>query len=179
MSNLSSSYADALFSIALEENCLDEILSQTQQVTAILAETPVFMKFLAAPMISKKEKSEVTDKIFAGQINRTLLNYIKVMIQRKNTAELTASFSDFEKLYNRHNNIEKAVAVTAVPMNHELQARLVARLEQATGKKIILTNKVDPDCLGGVVLEFSDRQINDSIAQKLETLKNQLKNTNR
>lgn len=179
MSNLSSSYADALFSIALEENCLDEILSQTQEVQKILEENRDFVKFLAAPMISKEEKIEVTDKIFAGHLNRNLLNYIKVMIQRKNTAELAASFSDFEKLYNRYNNIEKAVAVTAVPMNGELQARLVARLEQATGKKIVLTNRVEADCLGGVVLEFSDRQIDDSIAQKLETLKNQLKNINR
>ena len=61
----------------------------------------------------------------------------------------------------------------------EIKAKLTEKLEKTTGKKILLTNRVDPDCLGGVILQFSDMQINDSIAQKLETLKNQLKNINR
>ena len=104
---------------------------------------------------------------------------MKVMIQRKDAAVLVESFEQYEKLYNKHFNIEKAVAVTAVPMSRELQARLTEKLEKVTGKTIVLTNKVDENCLGGVILQFSDMQINDSIAQKLETLKNQLKNINR
>ena len=44
-----------------------------------------------------------------------------------------------------------------------------------TGKNIVLTNKVDPACLGGVILQLEDKQFNDSISGKLETLKNQLK----
>ena len=97
------------------------------------------------------------------------------MIQRKDTAEIRASFADFETLYNKHNNIEKAVATTAVPMTDRLKAKLVDKLQSLTGKKIVLTNKVDPSCLGGVILQFSDMQFNDSISGKLETLKNQLK----
>ena len=97
------------------------------------------------------------------------------MIQRKNTAELKASFTDFEILYNKYNNIEKAVATTAVPMTEQLKTKLVDKLQSLTGKKIVLTNKVDPSCLGGIILQFSDMQFNDSISGKLETLKNQLK----
>ena len=179
MSNLSSSYADALFEIAVEENTLDEILSQSQVIAQVVKENPDFAKLLAAPMITKEEKTDFVDKAFGRSINKSLLNYMKVMIQRKDAAILTESFVEYEKLYNRHFNIEKAVAVTAVPMSRELQAKLTEKLEKVTGKTIVLTNKVDENCLGGVILQFSDMQINDSIAQKLETLKNQLKNINR
>jgi F0F1-type ATP synthase delta subunit len=51
----------------------------------------------------------------------------------------------------------------------------VDKLQSLTGKKILLTNKVDPACLGGAVLLMEDMQFNDSISNKLETLKNQLK----
>lgn len=175
MSNISSAYADALFEISLEENILDEILSQTSQLTEIFAQNKELLKLLNAPTVTKDEKLTLADNIFSGRINGHLLNFIKVMIQRKDTAELMASFADFEKLYNKHNNIEKAVATTAVPMNEEMQAKLVDKLQQLTGKKIVLTNKVDESCLGGVILQFSDMQYNDSIAAKLETLKNQIK----
>lgn len=179
MSNLSSSYADALFEIAMEENIADEILEQTQVISQVLRENADFVKLLGAPMISKEEKAEFVDSIFTQKINRNLLNYMKVMIQRKDTAVMGESFRLYEKLYNRHFGIEKAVAITAVPMSEQLQTRLTEKLEKTTGKKIILTNRVDETCLGGVILEFSDMQINDSIAQKLETLKTQLKNINR
>lgn len=179
MSNLSSSYADALFEIAIEENIHEEILSQSQFILQVMKDNKDFEKLLGAPMVSKDEKTDFVDKVFGQAINKNLLNFIKVMIQRKDTAVMKESFETFEKLYNRHFGIEKAVAVTAVPMSRDLQAKLTEKLEKATGKKIILVNEVDEDCLGGVILRFSDKQFDDSIAQKLENLKKQLKNINR
>ena len=175
MSNISKAYADALFELSIEENILEEIMEQTQSLAEILSQNADFLKLLNAPTVTKEEKVTIADTVFSGKINKHLLNFIKVMIQRKDTAEIRASFAEFETLYNKHNNIEKAVATTAVPMTDRLKAKLVDKLQSLTGKKIVLTNKVDPSCLGGVILQFSDMQFNDSISGKLETLKNQLK----
>ena len=175
MSNISRAYADALFEISIEENTLDEIMQQTASMAEILAANPEFVKLLNAPTVTKEEKTQLVDSIFSGKINKSLLNFIKVMVERKDTTEIKASFADFEKLYNKHNNIEKATATTAVPMSDRHKARLVEKLKAITGKNVVLTNIVDPDCLGGVILQFSDVQYNDSVRGKLETLKNQLK----
>ncbi len=175
MSNISKAYADALFELSIEENILDEIMEQTLFLKQVLDENADFVKLLGAPTVTKEEKTTITDNVFSGKINKHLLNFIKVMIQRKDTAEMNSSFADFEKLYNKHNNIEKAVVTTAVAMSDELKARLVDKLQSLTGKKILLTNKVDPACLGGAVLLMEYMQFNDSISNKLETLKNQLK----
>ena len=175
MSNISKAYADALFELSIEENILDEIMDQTLFLKQVMNENADFVKLLGAPTVTKDEKAAITDNVFSGKINKHLLNFIKVMIQRKDTTEMNSSFADFEKLYNKHNNIEKAVVTTAVAMSDELKARLVDKLQSLTGKKILLTNKVDPACLGGAVLLMEDMQFNDSISNKLETLKNQLK----
>ena len=144
MSNISKAYADALFELSIEENILEEIKEQTALLLQVLADNADFVKLLTAPTVTKEEKIKLTDGVFSEKINKHLLNFIKVMIQRKDTAEMKNSFTDFEKLYNKHNNI-------------------------------VLTNKVDPACLGGVILQLEDKQFNDSISGKLETLKNQLK----
>ena len=175
MSNISRAYADALFEICIEENSLEEIMQQSAQLAEIMAANPEFVKLLNAPTVTKEEKTDLVDKVFSGKINKSLLNFIKVMVERKDTQEINASFADFEKLYNKHNNIEKATATTAVPMSDELKAKLVAKLNALTGKNVVLTNIVDPACLGGVILQFADVQYNDSVAGKLEILKNQLK----
>ena len=175
MSNISKAYADALFELSIEENILDEIKDQTALLSQVLDDNADFVKLLNAPTVTKEEKINLTDGVFSTKINKHLLNFIKVMIQRKDTAEMKNSFTDFEKLYNKHNNIEKAVAITAVAMSEELKTKLVDKLQASTGKNIVLTNKVDPACLGGVILQLEDKQFNDSISGKLETLKNQLK----
>ena len=175
MSNLSSSYADALFEIAMEENKLDDILNQSESIMEIVKENSDFLKLLNTPTVTKEEKIDFVDKIFKDKIDNSLLNYLKVMVHRKDTQRLVDSFKTFEKMYNKHNNIEKAVATTAIPMSDELRNKLVAKLEAITGKKIILTNKVDESCIGGVVLELEEVEYNDSISLKLETLKKQLK----
>ncbi|MBR5805593.1 MAG: ATP synthase F1 subunit delta [Oscillospiraceae bacterium] len=175
MSNISRAYADALFEICIEENSLEEIMQRSAQLAEIMSANPEFVKLLNAPTVTKEEKTDLVDKVFSGKINKSLLNFIKVMVERKDTQEINASFADFEKLYNKHNNIEKATATTAVPMSDELKAKLVAKLNALTGKNVVLTNIVDPACLGGVILQFADVQYNDSVAGKLEILRNQLK----
>ncbi len=175
MSNISRAYADALYEICIEENSLEEIMQQSAQLAEIMAANPEFVKLLNAPTVTKEEKTDLVDKVFSGKINKSLLNFIKVMVERKDTQEINASFADFEKLYNKHNNIEKATATTAVPMSDEQKAKLVAKLNALTGKNVVLTNIVDPACIGGVILQFADIQYNDSVAGKLEILRNQLK----
>ncbi|MEG1782158.1 MAG: ATP synthase F1 subunit delta [Oscillospiraceae bacterium] len=178
MSKLSRVYAGALFDIALEASIAQEILQQTVELLAVLKENPKFEKLLNAPVVPIKEKIALLDEIFGGKINTYLLNYMKVMTQRKCAFELADSFLEYEKLYNKHNNIEKVTAITAVPMTGELMDKLKAKLTNITEKTILLNNVVDKNCIGGVILKMNDHEINDSIAQKLETLKAQLRNIN-
>ena len=175
MSELSSTYAGALFDLATEQGNTDLILSQCEMLRDILSDNSDYLKLLDTPTVSKDEKIKTVDRIFRDSLDRNLLNYIKVMIARGNSRELLASLKDYEDLYNKANNIEKAVAVTAVPMTEQAIARLTEKLEKMTGKKIILTNKVDEKCLGGVILEFSTMQLDDSIASKLEELRDRLR----
>lgn len=176
MSNaLARTYADALFEIAKEENILDEILSQTKVIAESLADNKDFLRILDTPTVLKEEKNGLIDAIFAKEVNKYLLNTMKVMVERNDGKSLLEALTEYETLYNNHFNIEKAVAITAVPLSDTQKDKLIQRLEGVTGKKIILTNKVDESVIGGVILEMEGTQFNDSIAAKLRTLKSQLK----
>ena len=86
MSNISKAYADALFELSIEENILEEIKEQTAMLLQVLADNADFVKLLNAPTVTKEEKTALADGVFSGKINKHLLNFIKVMIQRKDTA---------------------------------------------------------------------------------------------
>ncbi len=175
MDKLSAIYAQSLFELAQEAGRSKEILEDTQALLTVLKDNPDFVRMLAAPVISAEEKGAVIDNVFAGKVDKTLLHYIKVMCDRKDVHNLAESLGKYEDLYNKHYGIEKAVAVTAVPMTKEQLERLTVKLEGLTGKTIVLTNEVDEKCLGGVILRLGDMQTDGSVATRLKELNSLLK----
>lgn len=174
MNKIANVYAEALFSIVLEEKMDKEVLSQVLAVKVALEQTPEFVKILDAPMISKEEKNSLIDSTFKQDFNKYLINFLKVLVDRKAGGLLSECLEEYENLYNEHYNIEKVTATTAIEMNEHLSTKLIEKLASITGKQIVLEKKVDPSCIGGIVLEFSDKQMNDSIKQKLNAIKAEL-----
>ena len=151
MNKLATVYANSLFEIAQEEKLDKEILEEVLVVEEIIDQNPSFIKVLDAPMIENSEKEPIINDVFQGKINGYLLNFIKVMTDRKAAGYLQQAMQAYEQIYNKHYNIEKVVAITAIAMVPQLQEKLKAKLEAVTGKTILLENKVDPATLGGVV----------------------------
>ena len=168
-------YADALYELCAENGVCDEVLAQTKTVSQALKDNKDFIRVLDAPAITKDEKISLLDGIFSNNVHRYLLNCMKVMVKRGDGAALPGTLAEFEKRYNRANNIEKAVAVTAVPMSEAQSEKLRAKLRQVTGKTILLENRVDESLIGGVILEMDEKQYDDSIKSKLAALNKQLK----
>ena len=68
-------------------------------------------------------------------------------------------------------------AVSAVALTNAQQAKLMAKLASITGKTIELVNKVDPGCYGGLRLSYDGKSIDDTVAHRLDAMRNLLKNT--
>ena len=67
--------------------------------------------------------------------------------------------------------------VTAVALTKEQADKLSAKLSALTGKKIDLTNRVDPGILGGVRLDYDGKRLDDTVSHRLDSVRNMLKNT--
>ncbi len=81
MSTISKEYAEALFTIALEEDCIDEIYSSLNMMNELFSENPEYIEFLSAPSIPKAERSSKLEECFSGKVPDTLVYYVAVMIK--------------------------------------------------------------------------------------------------
>ena len=77
-------------------------------------------------------------------------------------------------MYNKDNNIEIVTAVTAVPMSDELKEKLADKLSGLINKTVVVHSKTDSTMIGGLVVRFSDTQIDSSVKSRLESIKNQI-----
>ena len=170
-------YGGALYDLAQEEQRSDRILEELRALRAAFAQEPAFIRLLATPSISKEERCDILDQSFRGKIDGYLLNFMKILCRKGSIRAFGDCALEFQRRYNEDHGILEVRAVTAVAMDEALRARLQDRLAEITGKRIELSCRVDPGCLGGVRLEMDGKQIDGTVAQRLETLRRQLAQT--
>ena len=68
-------------------------------------------------------------------------------------------------------------AGSAMALSQSQKDKLTAKLEALTGKSIQLINRVDPECLGGIRLDYDGKRVDGTVAHRLESVRSMLKNT--
>ena len=62
-------------------------------------------------------------------------------------------------------------------LNPAQTEKLTAKLCQITGKQVKLLNRVDPEVLGGVRLDYDGKQLDDTVSHRLDAVRSLLKST--
>jgi F-type H+-transporting ATPase subunit delta len=166
----SKRYSRAIFEIALERKELDKWQSDLQSIV-LLAENPDFLSVMDNPGFSLENKS----KLLSGQlkgINSMAFNLATILISKNNFGLIVAVCADFQDILDDYRGIQKAEVTTAVPLDEKGTLKLAEYLEAITGKKIILTLKVDPQIIGGIIARVAGKIIDGSTSTQLAALRN-------
>ena len=177
MSQAANNYGQALFELAKEENLDTVILEQMEVLNVSFSQEPGFLRLLAAPNLSKTERCDILDDSFRGKVEPYVLNYLKILTEKGYMRYFDQCVKSYRELYNRDNGILPVTAVTAVPMTDKQEKALTMKLQSITGKRIELVAKLDPKVLGGVRLDYDGKRVDDTVAHRLDAVRNMLKNT--
>lgn len=164
-------YGGALYSLACEEGLDKAIGEELAEVSRLLKAEPKALKLLDSPLIPREERCACVQRMFGGQVQPYLLNFLKLLCRRGQMSQLAGCSAYYRALYNEAHNISDAVAVTALPLSPGQTARLQAQLEAITGKTILLENRVDPAVLGGVRVEVDGRRLDGTVKNRLDGLR--------
>ena len=170
-------YGEALYDLAKAEGLSGEILSQITVLAESFREEPDFLRLLAAPNLSKAERCDILDKSFRDRVHPYVLNFLKLLTEKGYVRHFADCCAAFRDCYNRDNGILPVTAVTAVPLTEAQTEKLTKKLSDLTGKTVSLTNRVDPDILGGVRLDYDGKRLDDTVSHRLDSVRSLLKNT--
>lgn len=163
-------YAKAVLSLATDKNTAEVVNNDMELINNTVAQSKDLKDMLYSPVISSTIKKSALLEIFKG-INPATVNLIDTLITNKRTDLLPEVASKFITLYEQQKGSQIAIVTTAVPLTEDLEAKVLAKVKELTGKETAIKNIVDESILGGFILRVGDTQYNASISNQLNKLK--------
>ena len=177
MTEVGNVYGESLYSLAKDENLSQQIGEQLKVLQLSFRQEPDFIRLLSSPSLTKAERCQILDDSFRGMLQPYLLNFLKILTEKGYIRHFCDCCKVYDQQYNQDNGILPVRAVTAVPLTQEQSHKLTEKLQKLTGKTIALTNRVDPRCLGGVRLDYDGKQVDGTVSNRLESIRDLLSKT--
>lgn len=171
VSKIIEPYSEALLELAVSTNTLDEVNNDMNVVLQFLSNSESFQKFLANPLITQSAKKKVVNDILGEQISQSTLKFLMVLVDRGRIAFVDSVAQRYLELSYRQASIEIATVTAAVQLSSQQQKNLVEKLKKITGaEQVKLQLKVNPELIGGFVVEIGSKLIDTSLAGQLKKI---------
>jgi len=165
-------YAEAVLQLAKEKGRLEEWAEQLDFIARVLGH-PEVAEALDNARLPVAQKLRILEEYLVG-LDPLVLNLAKLLVAR-GRAHLAGDIAEaYRELVDEERGIVHAHVTTAVPLSEEEKQALVRRLEEATGRKVVLHDQVDEGIIGGMVIRIGDRLIDGSTRSQLMALRRQL-----
>jgi len=173
MSVVDRVYANALFEAARDQNKLEPVGEQLAQLVEAEGKVPELRELLRNPQLDPRARRAALDDVLAGS-DDLLRNFLLVLADKGRAGQLEEIAKEFERLVAEHEGVVHAELTTAVERSDDEAGTLLQQIEQASGRKVEASRSVDPDLIGGIVLQVGSHRLDASVRGRLERLRRQL-----
>jgi F-type H+-transporting ATPase subunit delta len=172
VSRIASRYAKSLIDLAKEQNELDKVLEDIQYFNEV-AKNRDFALLLKSPIVNVSKKKAVFASLFGDKLSKTTKAFFDIIINKGREPLLADISQEFVNQYKDLNKISTVTLTTAIPLNEASIAEIKSKLldSNITMDKLDFHIKVDPNIMGGFVIEVGDKLFDDSIKHKLDKLR--------
>lgn len=170
MTEMSKSYADALFSLAMDGHNEAETLDALREVESALKSMPQATDLLASPAVPKDERLAVVDKAF-GHLSEPAKGFLHVLVGKGHIRLLPDCVKAFAQLYDSAKKLSTAYVTSAVALTDQEKDDLKDKLEKRLGRIIRLECSIDPSLLGGLTVQVDGKVIDGSLKHRLHEIK--------
>lgn len=163
--------ASSLYKEAMNKEQAAVVFNDLMDVREVLTGNPDLPKFFENRAIETTKKEQVIYNMMQP-FSELTKKFIYTIYAFNEMHTLNHAISEFEKLYDFHNRTVVAKVTTAVPLSEDQRQRLKdAFAQKMKAKKVIFNESVEPEILGGVIIEADDHTFDGSVRFNLEEMK--------
>lgn len=167
---VASRYAKSLLDLVKDNGKLEQSKADIELIAEVIRSNSELKAVLSNPIVKIDKKQNILKSLFTGKVGEEVLSFLDIMV-RKGRGELVYPTAlEFLREYDELKGIVHAEVVSAAPLSQTNLEALKANIAAQINAQVVLTNKVDESLIGGFVVTVGDRQIDASIAGRLDNL---------
>ena len=172
---ISVRYARALLKSATDAKIEDAVYTEMQQLAKSYVEVPQLRFTIDNPMLSK-DKKEALLLTAAGKKPSDLTKvFIQLVLKEDRESVMQFIANSYVTLYRQQKNVIRGRLITAAQVSSATEQKMRRMVESKTSGTVEFETEVNPDIIGGFILEYDTYRMDASVKSKLNSILNTLK----
>jgi len=172
---ISVRYARALLKASTEAELSDKVYRDMQVLAVSYIKVPELRFTIDNPMLSKDKKEDLLVIAAGGEPCELTKSFIKLALKEDREGMIQFMANSFITLYRRQKNLIRAKLLTATVVTPDTERRFKRLVEGKTSGTVEFETEVNPDIIGGFILEYDTYRMDASVKSKLNAILSQLK----
>lgn len=167
---ISVRYARALLKGCCDENIEDEVYCCMEALAKTYIDVPQFREVIENPMVANDKKMQLLITAVGGHPCGIVEAFFHLVLKEGRDNILQFCANSYITLYRRQKNIIRGKLTTAVAVSPETEQKLCKMVEGRTNGVVEFETEVDPDIIGGFILEYDTFRLDVSVKSKLRSI---------
>jgi F-type H+-transporting ATPase subunit delta len=166
-------YARALYEAAKDKDRLDAVREELADFVQAQREVPELRELLRNPQLDHRVKASALEELLGGD-EELVRNFLLLLAEKNRAGEVEEIAREFEQMVALEEGILDVELTTAVELSDEEARDVIKQIEKASGRKVEASRRVDPDLIGGIVLQAGSMRLDASVLGRLNRLRTEL-----
>ncbi len=168
-------YVKALFEVAKDAPTRAKIEKDFASLQAMMDESEALRALISNPLLTRAQQAQAMDAVLAAmRAQPETKDFITLLARQKRLDLLPAVIVLFGEWASKARGELRAEVVSATALKDADTRAIAERLSKTYGKTVIVTTRLDPSLLGGMVINIGSVQLDSSLSGKMRRLKNSL-----
>ncbi len=128
------------------------------------------------PQLAPETKAGIVVEII-GDADPLLSNFLRLVAEKGRMAEIVEIARELDRLMAAEEGRLDVELTTAYELSEPDAKAILKQIQEASGRKVEATRKVDPNLIGGFVLQAGSMRVDASVRGRIERLRRELVTT--
>ena len=172
---ISVRYARALLKSATDQKLEDAVYQEMQLLAKSYVDVPQLRQTIDNPMLSKDKKEALLLTAVGGQPTNLTNAFIQLVLKEDREPVMQFIANSYVTLYRKQKNVIRGRLITAARVSPATEQKMRQMVESKTNGTVEFETEVNPDLIGGFILEYDTYRMDASVKAKLNNILQALK----
>ena len=172
---ISVRYSRALLKSAIDQKLEDQVCQEMQQLAKSYIDVPALRQTIDNPMLSKDSKQILLTTAAGQLVSQLTQSFISLVLKEDRENMIQFMANSYVTLYRKQKNVIRGKLTTAARVSAQTEQKMRQMVESKTQGTVEFETEVNPDIIGGFILEYDTFRMDASVKSQLNNILNTLK----